>query len=531
MAMRKVVISCVVVFWGCAVDLAQEQTSEVAVDRQAQNVNQGNVNQGNVNQGNVNQGNVNQGSTLGVMVVDTRDFFFGTTHVGVQLDGSRLGGIPYGATGTVWLPTNSSGGAPMATFTVRHLDENDTFGPPQKMRIIGSFTDSGNYGPSDAVNMLAPPYRPKPPRTMVGSLGTTAKGPVALIPFSPNSDIVFYQTQILTRDGTWQDFCQTREGHPPNAAVFTQKWFDAMGNLSDFGPRMGISCWDGTAVKCMRWGYKPWASLTPISGGPAVRLEPLFASCARAAMADYCGNSTSYTAMDTRIDLWDAFGFIPKSPKTLEWTTAAGDVQAFSDESAFDDRGAVCMVRERLYEIDRDDVFCPSTYYFDNGSRYCINRNPALSEGMWSSCGPKGVWEVSGYIFERGRMNDCVAQATRTSRKPLVFIASWTSACNHPPTVQGATLGEDCNCVTASVCHKSGTRGDGMPWSKCCEMDATGHQIHQQVYAVNLPSGNVSRDLGLGWNSYCVAEAARLLSLPASNVCGVSAAVSPVLLP
>ncbi len=516
--MKKLIVGCACALIGCGTpESIAENSVEVESVNQAATVGQGNVNQGNVNQGNVNQGNVNQGAALGVMVVNRGSFNFRTgasqTHVYPKLSGSQLGGTTSSGS-TLWLPTSSTAWPPLATFGVQKMDQYGSIVSPLKnMRIIGISTDSGNYGAGDAVNMLAPAYRPSSGpilSTVAKTAPSVVIGPIGWPTASPNADIVFYQTQILADNGTWQDFCPTAPGRPPNAAVFTEGYFDPTGAYRTTNTQyMGIACWDGTAVKCMRWGYKPWKSLTPTSGGPAVPLKNLYTSCTRAAMADYCGNNTSYTQPETRIDLWDAYGFIPKSPMGNAWTNAQGEALAFSAESAFDPAGAVCVVRERLYQINMNEVSCPSTFYFNNGSATCTNGNPSLPPGSWSSCGPKGTVVRSGYIFERGKLNDCVVNAVlRTSRTPLVYAASWTSACNHSPNSTGATLGSDCNCITTSVCQKPGYRPDWLPWSKCCEMDANGHQIQF----------NTS---GQGWNQYCKAEADWLASRPFAS-CSLS---------
>jgi hypothetical protein len=186
------------------------------------------------------------------------------------------------------------------------------------------------------------------------------------------------------------------------------------------------------------------------------------------------------------------------------------------------------MVRERLYEIDQNDVYCPSTYYFTNGSATCTNGNPSLPPGTWSSCGPKGTTVISGYIFERGKMNDCLVNAAvHTARKPLVYTASWTSACNHSPNGTGPTLGEDCNCVTLAVCRKAGNRPDGLPWSKCCEMDETGHQVPLQDSVTSAFRGrSLATYVGRGWNQYCAAQASSGSSSVFDLVCGLEISTS-----
>jgi hypothetical protein len=94
----------------------------------------------------------------------------------------------------------------------------------------------------------------------------------------------------------------------------------------------------------------------------------------------------------------------------------------------------------------------------------------------------------SGPLFTRGQLAQCAAEAARTGKVPLVFVASWTTACTHDPLSQGDFLASDCNYLTSAVCKTSG-------YQSCCGEDSAGHMTGT-------------------WGPSCVALAQHYLSQP-----------------
>lgn len=478
-------------------DLAPEETQVV---RQA----------GKTDQGKTDQGKTDQGmNTTGTRLIINRgawQFRQGTGYVtgwgdlapGVEgLPGTNLmlhlnTGGTMSLTGTyVWDQDNGwhvdpltglkrSNGAPLATFYAQKLSPSGGTSTLIPVRVVNSTPDLGPYnspGYWDAQNLLNSTYR--------AGINSSA---------TPNSDIRFYKVQIQSEvTGQWVDLCQG--GGPGNKAIFMPGYFDWSGRYIKNPQYLGVTCWDGTAAKCMRWGYRPWRSLTSYAG--VQQLEPFWQACVRAAKADYCSDGTSYTEDGRPIDLWDRYNFISKSPESGSWMDSNGRPDAYSDESAFDASGAVCLVRERLFNTNFNTATCQMTTTFLNGGEFCSQQS--IPGGTWSSCGPKGTVSTPTNVFDRGSLNSCDRVA---SRPPLVYVASFDSGCSsHTPTQSGRALSVDCNCLTNSIC----TTKDPVPlpagqhpWKDCCAEDLNGHLIEGK------------------WDAQCINRANSLLNRPIS---------------
>ncbi|TQF12205.1 hypothetical protein FJV41_30235 [Myxococcus llanfairpwllgwyngyllgogerychwyrndrobwllllantysiliogogogochensis] len=326
---------------------------------------------------------------------------------------------------------------PLATFSVveisgllaspRALDSE----PRRDARIVGSFVDAGPYGPTDAANLLQPQYR-------------RATG--------PNADVRFYRVQIKDDGGTWVDFCERGDGSPSNAAMFLSRYLDTMGHANSAEDQyLGIACHDGTAVKCARWGYKPWTRLIPPNQHEPVSLEPFWEACYKAAMADYCENGVSHTEPDTLIDIWDRHHFIAPTSEDDVFDDPAGanGPSAFTVESAFNARGTVCLEKERFVALPANcatmDVEVVVT-----GGPFCVESNEPTSP---SSCSPV-TRRGPSLIFNKGELQECVQQAESEQDVPLIFVANWTNGCLHSPYVVGPALANDCNWLTRAVCEQ-----------------------------------------------------------------------------
>lgn len=353
--------------------------------------------------------------------------------------------------------------SPIATFTAQELNPDGGLGATRTLRIVNTSLDvSPMNGPLpdggtlyDAQNLLDTTYR----NQINGSV-------------TPNSDIRFYKVQIRSRTikgDVWNDLCSSYG--PGNKAIFMTGYFDTMGTFVEDPSYMGITCWDGTAAKCQRWGYRPWRSLTAADGS-VVPLKPLWKACVRAARADYCSNGTSFTEENRPIDLSDKYNFIPKSPESSTWFDSNGRPDAFSDESAFDDSGALCVLRERLYSTTggfEPSPTCPKHPVSIGPGQFCLG----------STCLSGTIW-VPTNAFDRGSINTCRVRlaASNSTRQPLVFISSFDSGCNsHTPTTTGMALAADCNCLTRAVCGQADP--SPMPvgmhsWKLCCGEDDKG---------------------------------------------------------
>jgi hypothetical protein len=135
----------------------------------------------------------------------------------------------------------------------------------------------------------------------------------------------------------WENPClPTGRVTPPRALAISGVW-DASGTHRQEKGKLTLACENGAITKCIRWGYKPWASRNGQS------LAPLHQACTRMARADYCGNGTSHTREATTIDMYDALGV-----QQLTTVAVTGwDPERASFEAAWAPDGAVCLARTR----------------------------------------------------------------------------------------------------------------------------------------------------------------------------------------
>lgn len=146
-------------------------------------------------------------------------------------------------------------------------------------------------------------------------------------------------------DGPWQNVClpgpDGRRQAFPLAGRFT-----AEGRYLPAPDRILITCTGGAEGKCVRFGYKPWA--TAPNGAP---LAHYYRACVRLVRADYCGDGVGHTRDGTPIDIFDRIGVQADEPRP-----------DMSFEAAFGPEGAVCVRHTRipaLFDLDRLKRQCP----------------------------------------------------------------------------------------------------------------------------------------------------------------------------
>jgi hypothetical protein len=212
-----------------------------------------------------------------------------------------------------------------------------------------------------------------------------------------NTDVHLYKISFQATDGSWQPLCNrktyvdrsgvTYDTYDSGMAVLLPGYWEiATGDyVAATTTKFAIGCWQGTIAKCVRWGYKPWKSITPLAGGAAISLKNLHLACVRGAMADYCGDGSSFTVNGTMVDVFDRYGFIKKE---AEWNAFP---RMFSEESSFDVTGAGCVEKARWHDIEAD---CPTEYvwvepdYDDPGGHYKPIKRviPKFSSGQREAC-------------------------------------------------------------------------------------------------------------------------------------------------
>ncbi len=136
-----------------------------------------------------------------------------------------------------------------------------------------------------------------------------------------NADVWTYQVSYLApADGQWRPICRDASGQPAAAIAVAGAWdyrqgMPGVGGRKYDDPRVFTFACEGAAIaKCIRFGYKPWASV----GG--VSLAAHHQACTRLIRADYCGDGTSHTVNGQWVNVFDAVGV---QQDTETWGTEA----------------------------------------------------------------------------------------------------------------------------------------------------------------------------------------------------------------
>jgi ADYC domain len=135
---------------------------------------------------------------------------------------------------------------------------------------------------------------------------------VRLDGYSEAGDVASYDATYTLGEGDdgWQPVCAAGG----SAVVLAGTW-GADGARAASDELVTFACPGGALAKCVDFGYAPWRV-----GEDGRSLAPLHQACTRAIRADFCGDGTSHTRDQTRINLWDAAGV---QPDAAEWTPEA----------------------------------------------------------------------------------------------------------------------------------------------------------------------------------------------------------------
>jgi hypothetical protein len=172
----------------------------------------------------------------------------------------------------------------------------------------------------------------------------------------------------------WENPCKASGSMTRPRALAVGGVWDGSGAHQEEKGKLTLACEGGVINKCIRWGYKPWATRDGKS------LAPLHQACTRMARADYCGNGVSHTREGTTIDMYDVLGV--QQPSTE--ASAGWDPARATFEAAWGAEGAVCMARTRdgrgLEEIEKE---CPGRF----------TKGKAVEVGQGERCTLKRVGE------------------------------------------------------------------------------------------------------------------------------------------
>jgi hypothetical protein len=145
-----------------------------------------------------------------------------------------------------------------------------------------------------------------------------------------DADVWSYRVSYLNpSDERWYPICHTAEGAPAGAIPVQGRW-DYRQGVPGGGARLDdaaaftFGCEGAAIAKCVRFGYKPWASVKGVS------LAEHHQACTRLVRADYCGDGTSYTVDGQWVNLYDAAG-------------VQEDTEHWLSEAEWDADGARCF--------------------------------------------------------------------------------------------------------------------------------------------------------------------------------------------
>lgn len=285
--------------------------------------------------------------------------------------------------------------------------------------------------------------------------GTGAPG--ALVPCDNpgncrrNTDLFLYDVSVIDFNGTSAPLCPAGQ-----SAMALAGYWDKTATHHDDASKFAFVCTNGTIAKCVRWGYRPWASAfkNGLTGSP-IALAGYHQTCVRAAMADYCGDGTSFTQDGTVVDVFDyeypqnGSGFIQQRKGFI---TPYEEDQSMVGEGGFDTLGAYWLdhfrYEERTAEIE-------------------------------ARCGGRFVRPVE--IVNYQRKGEPVG--------PGVQIMS-TPACAHSHLMPGRALHEGCSECTHWVhqANASCTDPNGPGWTSACVLLTMQYPTHEYCNSANYPT-------------------------------------------
>ncbi|HEX8434581.1 ADYC domain-containing protein [Archangium sp.] len=235
---------------------------------------------------------------------------------------------------------------------------------------------------------------PEASRSLVGTVlrGTSSEGkPVEVAVCGAESspgdaELVWYRLEAWNqRAQRWENPCVATNTVPDPRALAVGGVWDASGAHQAVEGKFTLACENGAITKCIRWGYKPWASHNGQS------LAELHQACTRMARADYCGNGQSHTSQDTPIDMYDRLGVL--APTTQR--SAAWDPERASFEAAWAADGATCLSRTRdRRALETVMQECPGRF----------QKGPAVELGDGDRCTVRRVGASPGAALLRNRV-------------------------------------------------------------------------------------------------------------------------------
>ncbi len=165
-------------------------------------------------------------------------------------------------------------------------------------------------------------------------------------PEDPDGEVVLYGlSQQDPESGAWHNLCRPDRDGVAKGFPLKGTWTSAGDHLPS-GPGFSLTCTSGALGKCVRMGYKPWAT-----AGSGTSLWAFHEACTRMVRADYCGDGESHTREGILINVFDRLG-IQVVDTELDTTFEAG----------WGPGGAVCVRKVRIpedYSLEELERSCP----------------------------------------------------------------------------------------------------------------------------------------------------------------------------
>ncbi len=166
----------------------------------------------------------------------------------------------------------------------------------------------------------------------LGSGGTVALRIDGIEPGTgADADVWVYRVSYLDAgEGLWKPACPADDGTALGAIPVLGRWdyregVEGGGAKITDAARFTFACEGAAIAKCVRFGYRPWATT---SDGQS--LADHHQACTRMVRADFCGDGTSHTQDGSWVNLHDGVG-------------VQVDSEAWLHEAEWDTEGARCF--------------------------------------------------------------------------------------------------------------------------------------------------------------------------------------------
>lgn len=166
-------------------------------------------------------------------------------------------------------------------------------------------------------------------------------------PKDPKGDVYLYDISYsLNGSSQWTSLCTDTAGRPMPVVPLRNRWDYQSGARINDPSAVTFACINTALGKCVRLGYRPWASANRCDGKcETVSMADYHQACTRMIRADYCGNGTSYTLDGTLIELYDDLSPAINT-NTMHWDMEA-QWSADGAECLSDARHAELLVKGR----------------------------------------------------------------------------------------------------------------------------------------------------------------------------------------